>query len=365
MPEALKHCYNEKFINELSTAFELEYQNFNRENFSTNVFSQGWEQLELKARMRRITISLNDCLPNNYSQCLDILVAASNTLNVSDKQGFEMMLFPDFVEYYGSEHIDLSITALEHLTQLASAEFAVRPFILSHPQKMMAQMYTWSKSKNVKLRRLASEGCRPRLPWAMALPEYKKNPKPIIRILEELKNDESLYVRRSVANNLNDISKDHPDLVISLVTPWKGKSQNTDWLIKHACRGLLKNAHPPALRLFGFGKVEHLSISNFRLPDSVNMGEHLSFSFQIESSQPTIGKLRVEYAIDFLKANGQTRRKIFKISESSYQQSSKQVNKRHSFKAISTRKHYSGKHSLAILLNGVETVQQEFALTSH
>ena len=144
------------------------------------------------------------------------------------------MLFPDYVECYGLEHFDSSISALETFTKYSSAEFAVRPFIMRYEQKMMSQMRKWSRSKNHHLRRLSSEGCRPRLPWSMALPAFKQDPTAILTIISALLSDGSEYVRRSVANNLNDISKDHPEIVIEITRQNLGQSDATDKLLKHA-----------------------------------------------------------------------------------------------------------------------------------
>ena len=362
MAEPLKNAYNRQFIDNLSDEFQIVHTNFDRTLFARKVFGQGWKQLELKARMRRITESLRFCLPGEYATSLKVLVKVSRNMRKTWPQSFELMLFPDYVELYGQDHFDISIAALEQLTQLASAEFAVRPFIIRYQKKMMDVMYAWSGSTNEHVRRLASEGCRPRLPWAMALPAYKKDPAPIMRILRRLRNDRSLYVRRSVANNLNDISKDHPALVVNLVKPWMGKNKDTDWLVKHACRGLLKNAYPAAMQLFSFGKTDHLKIRGFSLPKNVEFGDYLPYSFDDVSNTNKIGNLRIEYALDFMKANGKTARKIFKVSESDYPESTKSISRRHAFKAISTRKHYPGKHGFAILLNGTQIAHKTFIL---
>ncbi|MFT7684718.1 MAG: 3-methyladenine DNA glycosylase AlkC [Candidatus Azotimanducaceae bacterium] len=362
MAELLKNIYNTKFIKHLGGAFKREYPAFDEKLFSTLVFDSGWQQKELKSRMRRITESLHFVLPSDYNKSIKIVVSVSKMLRQEEIHGFEYMLFPDFVECYGQEHWSLSIPALEELTKLASAEFAVRPYLLLNSEKMMKQMITWSKSADPDVRRLASEGCRPRLPWAMALPGFKKDPTLILKLLKPMRNDSALYVRRSVANNLNDISKDHPDLVMEVVKPWHGKNKNTDWLIRHGCRGLLKSAHPEALALFGFGSIKHLAIKNFTADSEVQFGHYLPFSFEVSSTKKTIGKLRLEYAIDFMKSNGKQARKIFQISESSISEDHKIFARKHRFKAISTRKHYTGSHGFSLILNGQTVDQMSFEL---
>ena len=307
--------------------------------------------------MRHIALCLGEHLPTNYKKSLSILKSAAPQF-----ADLEAMVFPDFVEVFGLDDYANSIPALEHFTQFSSSEFAVRPFIIRYQTKMMKQMKAWVKSGNYHVRRLASEGCRPRLPWAMSLPAFKKDPEHIIPILERLKQDESEYVRRSVANNLNDISKDHPATVIKIAKSWKGHHPDTDKLVKHACRTLLKQGHTPALRLFGFKKPSHISFNKFKLDKTVVMGKVLEFSFQISTRAKALGKIRLEYAVDFFKANGQRARKVFMISESQLSDPTKSVIKRHSFRPISTRKYYPGKHGVAIIINGVQVAHKSFTL---
>ncbi len=363
MAELLKHVYNELFIKNLGEAFARQAPYFDLKKFESSVFSRNWQDLELKARMRRITECLQHCMTDDYGENLRVLLDVSEVLKTHSKPGFEYMLFPDFVELYGQDDFDLSINALEQLTKLASAEFAVRPFIMSQPKKMMAKMSAWAKSPDADVRRLASEGCRPRLPWAMALPNFKNDPKPILPVLRQLKNDKSLYVRRSVANNLNDISKDHPDVVLDIAQQWLGENDETDWIVKHALRGLLKSADATALGLFGYGDVKHLELCELRLEKTVSFGDYLPFSFELKTSAKSIGNLRIEYAIDFMKSNGKTARKIFKVSESNYRQTNKEFQRKHAFKPIATRQHYPGEHGFALLLNGVEVASHRFLLT--
>lgn len=146
----------------------------------------------------------------------------------------------NYVEQYGLDDYETSVKAIERITQFTSCEFSVHPFIIRYPNEMMVQILIWSKHENWGVRRLASEGCRPRFPWAMALPHLKKDPALIIPILENLKNDPARFVRLSVAYNLNDIVKDNPETVMELVKRWKGESEEVDWIIKHGCRTLLK-----------------------------------------------------------------------------------------------------------------------------
>ncbi len=357
MAEPLKQLYNQALVGELARELQRVYPAFDTAVFIRRVFNRDWPGFELKERMAHITRCLHAELPQDYPRALAILEQA-----VVHFDGFEYMFFPGFVERYGLDDFPRSVAALAHFTRHASSEFAVRPFIVRYGKRMMAQMLTWADADDRHLRRLASEGCRPRLPWAMALPEFKRDPAPVLPILEKLRDDESEYVRRSVANNLNDISKDHPQRVLDLAERWIGASARTDHLLKHALRGLLKQGDARALTLFGYTAPTHVSLSDFSLQPSVEMGEHLAFSFTLRSGVRPLGKLRVEYAIDFLRKNGRRNRKVFKLTEASYQARVKMLHKTHSFRPISTRDYYPGMQGLAILVNGEELAAREFQL---
>ena len=357
MPEPLKNMYSKQLMTDLSNEISKHYPAFDQRAFSQSVFDQQWHEKELKQRMRHIAECLHQHLPADYKTTINILKPASTQFG-----GFEHMFFQDFVECYGLHDFKTSIPALEHFTKYSSSEFAVRAFILREEKRMMKQMLEWARSDNHHVRRLASEGCRPRLPWAISLPEFKRDPRPVLKILKALKDDESEYVRRSVANNLNDISKDNPEIVLDLAQRWLGKNKNTDRLVKHACRTLLKQGNQQALSLFGFTEAKHIRFSQFNVQANVAAGEKLPFSFLLTSKESRLGKCRLEFVIRFAKANGKQNRKVFKISEAEYSVKEKRVTKYFSFKEISTRKYYAGQHHLAIIINGIEQRSQAFEL---
>lgn len=229
---------------------------------------------------------------------------------------------------------------------------------------MMAQMLVWSKHEHWGVRRLASEGCRPRLPWAMALPNLKKDPAPIIPILENLKNDPARSVRLSVANNLNDIAKDNPEIVIDLAKKWHGKSKEIDWVIKHGCRTLLKQGNPEILGLFGLGSAENINIEDFQIiTPVVKVGNSLEFSFKLVNNNHEKNKIRLEYGLYYQKANGALSRKVCKISEKEYAENSiTYITRKHSFKVVTTRKFHPGLHQVAVIINGNEFEKHDFEL---
>ena len=242
---------------------------------------------------------------------------------------------------------------------------AVRPFLERDPEGTLAVMLQWTRDDNEHVRRLASEGCRPRLPWAPALPAFKEDPEPLLPILEALKDDPAEYVRRSVANNLNDISKDHPDRVLDIAAAWFGVSEGTDWIVKHACRTLLKAGDPRAMRIFGFADPARLRVEALQLSAaSVAIGGHLHFEFELHNDESEPRKVRLEYRVDYVKARGKRSGKVFQIKESELVTGRHSVKRKLSVKDLSTRKHHPGTHGLAIIVNGVEKATGSFELTA-
>ena len=362
MADLLKNIYNEEYIRKLAEDISAAYSIFDADEFTRSTLSGEWDNLELKGRMRQITLNLGKFLPSDYSTAVGIInnvIAKYGTGWMAE--GF-CMYFPDFIEVYGQDehNWDISIAALKRYTPHCSSEFAVRPFIINHEERMMKQMYEWAKHDNVHVRRLASEGCRPALPWAIALTKFKKDPTPVLPILEELKADPELYVRKSVANNLNDISKTHPDLVAELAKKWYGKNELTNWVVKHGCRTLLKKGNTEVLSIFGFNNAGAIDVENFDIDTLyVAIGDSFNFSFDILAKEDT--KVRLEYAIDFVKANGKQSRKIFQISEIALKANDKKrYTKNHSFADLSTRKHYPGTHAITLIINGTERGTLEF-----
>ncbi|MBP2000305.1 3-methyladenine DNA glycosylase AlkC [Paenibacillus shirakamiensis] len=357
MAQPLKDMYNETFLMDVGNKINGVFPSFLTRSFVDFTMSDGWEDLELKARIRRITDALGAHLPQHYPEALKYLF-------LIDEQcvGFPYLFFPDFVEKYGQDeqHWELSMEALERFTCRSSAEFAVRPFILKDPERMMTQMTHWSSHDNEHVRRLASEGCRPRLPWGQALPVFKLNPAPVLELLTLLKEDPSLYVRKSVANNLNDIVKDHPDEVIAFALKWKGTHPYTDWIIRHGCRTLIRRAHPSIMKLFGYTEFDHkedviASASLSITPTSLCIGENSELSYEVQVNSDDEVKLRIEYGIDFVKSGGKLSRKLFLLSDKTVAgQTLLQGKRTHRWANLTTRRHYAGMHRIVLMVNGQE-----------
>lgn len=366
MAELFKNIYNDSFFDAFLHSIQQIRADFDRNSFLEHIYDDEWKNRELKQRMRHITIVLKNHLSDDFNENADTILRLIPQLK---KNGFksnnlEFIFFPDFIEIYGIENYKKSVEVFEQITEFVSCEFAVRPFIIRYRDEMIKQLLLWSTHEDAMVRRLATESCRPRLPWAMAIPFLKQDPAPIIPILEKLKNDESESVRRSVANNLNDISKDNPNTVISLVKKWQGATKETDWLIKHACRTLLKQGIAEVMKLFGLGYSEDIKLDNFQiLTPKVKTGTFVEFTFDLKNTSTSKAKVRLEYGLYYQKANGSLSKKVFKISEKEYpEHSSTSIRRKQSFKLITTRRFHLGQHQLSIIINGEEFEKIDFEL---
>ncbi len=359
MAQKLKdRFFTRSSIRQLADGIEGVYPAFDKGRFLALIYDEDWESRELKAKMRHTTRCLRATLPDSFPEALEILKKVA-----PQTRGFEVLTFPDYVEMYGLEDWEISIPALAYFTQYGSAEFAVRPFLDRDPKRAMGYLSSWAEHGNPDVRRLASEGCRPRLPWRMALPKFKEDPSLILPILEKLKDDESEAVRRSVANNLNDISKDHPQVVLDVCERWYGQSERTDSIVKHACRSLLKAGNRRALKLFGFSDPKQIRVEELTLEkDRLRIGEDLGFSFELCVGGEEEQKIRLEYSIHHVRARGRISRKVFQYSEKMYVPGEHWLQKTHSMADRSTRKHYPGEHLLAIIVNGEEKAKASFRL---
>lgn len=355
MSAALKDTINRAFLKFLTEKVQTLDPDFDSQRFSRLLKVERIFELELKERVRKISVALGHCLSGPYKRQVETICDVA-----AEVRGLPGMIFPDFIQVYGQKDWSLSVSALKKMTQYFSAEFAIRPFIVAAPKRTMNEMLKWSKDKNPHVRRLASEGCRPRLPWSFKLTQMVEDPSPVLAILENLKSDDSLYVRKSVANNLNDISKDHPDLVLALAEKWIGKNPQTDWILKHGLRSLLKKGDPKALKLFGVGDTKKVVVQNLKMAGpGFRIGKLIEFQFQIVN-QSALRTLRVEYAIEYVKKRGTTSKKVFKISERPFSKGHHVIIRRHSLRQMTTRKHYPGLHRLEVLINGAMKAACQF-----
>lgn len=365
MSTLLKDLYSPEFYDQLSLALKKTLALFDKKKFIKSIYAETFENLELKGRMAHTAHVLHQFLPTDFNKAAPLLVELIDQIKASGMKqvGLECMFIPEYIYLYGIDHYKSSVAAMEQITQFTSCEFAIRPFILKYEDKMIPQMLKWSKHKNHHVRRLSTEGCRPRLPWAMALPSLKKDPTPILPILENLKADTSEYVRRSVANNLNDISKDNPDIVLKIAKQWKGLSTETDAIIKHGFRTMLKSGHPKVLAYYQLNN-DHFKLNGFAITTpKVKIGDYLSFECSIQNTSNKAQIARIEYAVYYLKKNGLYTKKVFKISERNLKaKETVFIQRKQSFKLITTRVFYPGKHQLSFIINGKEDELLDFSL---
>lgn len=376
MAEAFKNFYNEQFFDRFTKDLKLVITDFDSNSFISLCMDEEWENRELKQRIAHIATVLKEFLPADYKdaiakilELLDHIEKNRPGFSEIDDEKFSLTLdygpvLDNYIEQNGLDDYETSIKAIERITQFSSCEFVTHPFVVRYPDRMMEQMLVWSQHEHWGVRRLASEGCRPRLPWAMAIPCLKKDPGPIIPILENLKNDRARFVRLSVANNLNDISKDNPEIVIGLAKKWYGESKEVDWIVKHGCRTLFKQGNPHVMELFGLGGAKNIGIEQFKISTpTVKIGESLEFGFDLLNNNNKKTKIRLEYAIYYQKANGTLTKKVHKISEKEYAaESATRITRKHSFKVVTTRKLHPGLHEVSIIINGNEFERYGFEL---
>ena len=364
--ELMKNGLSEPAIQRIAKAFSQVYPSFNSNNFIKDVLLS-YGSLELKERVNHIITILHQQMPRDFTETVKVfkqIPVIWDRGNPDDPlRSFAAWPIIDYVSVYGLSHPQESLAILKHLTGLFSAEFAIRPFIKKYPDECHQQFLLWIDDESEDVRRLVSEGTRPRLPWGMRLHQFIDSPKCNIPLLTSLKDDSSLYVRRSVANHLNDIAKDHPNLVIDVCKQWyKNANSELKWLIKHATRTLVKAGHAEIFPLLGFTEnpqiaIEQLSLSN----KEVKFGERIVFQFNLLSKSNIGQKLVIDYAIHFVKANGKQQAKVFKLKNINLKKEEQiTLTKQFSFKPISTRKYYKGEHKIEILVNGICMANENF-----
>lgn len=381
MPKSFKQQYNHQSISALGKTITANYPDFPLETFVLEA-SHKLESLEFKARSQQITQALVSHLPHDFADAIATLMASLapdfaalgldaaqagwTTQDFAPKgiSGWMIMPCADFVAHRGltEEYFELSMTALEVMTSRFSAEFAIRPFLRAFPKRTLVQCLHWTKHPNQHVRRLASEGTRPVLPWGIKLPELGADPKLSLPILDALKDDPSDYVRKSVANHLNDHSKLHPDWVCDTATSWWQLDKTRQRLLKHGCRTLLKQGHIQTLALFGFEGVQanvQLSLSK----KTIIMGESLDINLSIQSRSTEPQLMMIDYIVWHQKANGTKNPKVFKWKEIVLTAGQTvEIVKTHTIKPITTRTYYAGEHSIEVQINGKACGQADFEL---
>ena len=216
------------------------YKEFNKVEYITAI-RENCDNLSYTKRIELHADQLNNYLPKDFKQAAKILVSILGEENKNEtgmfKEYYWIMPIGKYIEKYGLDYYEESMSAIEEITKRNTGEYAIRPFIRKYPEKSLQRMTIWAKSENFHLRRLSSEGLRPKLPWATKLETFNENPEPVFKILEILKEDEVLFVKKSVANHLTDWLKVKKEPTVRLINRWsESKNKNTNWIIKRATR---------------------------------------------------------------------------------------------------------------------------------
>lgn len=366
MAEPFKELINPKTVGALADELSNADPDFDRDGFVTKA-TDGLAALELKDRVRHVAKTVRDHLPNDWNDALDLMLAAMAPPQQNDQEvtgGVRYWPLLQVVEDEGVCDVQASLAAIKQMTQRFSAEFAIRPLIKADAEAVIAELQQWASHESLHVRRLVSEGTRPRLPWGMRLQGFIDRPESTLPLLEVLKDDAEEYVQRSVANHLNDIAKDHPELVVKVAERWwsNGDARRRK-LIRHALRTLLKDGNGGALAVLGF-KRPIIECGELRLSrEIVPYGESLELSIDLESNSEDEQQLMVDYAIVFPRKKGKTSRKVFKGGKRKLAAGSKwSFTKRHALKKVTTRKHYSGRHRIEVLVNGLCVAEGGFEL---
>lgn len=358
MAEPLKNQFGTDVVQRIAAMLTAVHPQFAARPFIAAA-TENFEPLSLTQRARHIARALHRHLPARYEAACDILVASLGPKSEhTEGAGMAPFLYLPhvmFVADYGLDHFEASMRAQYELTQRFTAEFSIRAYLERHPQPTLARLRTWAADPSVHVRRLVSEGTRPRLPWAPRLRAFQADPRPVLELLELLKDDPELYVRRSVANNLNDIGKDHPRLLATVARRWlKGASAERRWLVHHALRSALKRAEPGALDALGLARVGRVRIDDVAIvPERPTIGGKVSIAFTLTNTAAKPQRVMADLHVHFVKADGATRAKVFKLATASLAPRARQrFNKTITLAQLTTRKHYAGRHAVGVALNG-------------
>jgi 3-methyladenine DNA glycosylase AlkC len=374
MAEPFKNLINAQGVRAAAAHLSRTTPRFESARF-VRLATQGLEALEMKARAMQIADALEATLPADFHSAATALEAALAPPEpgeaMADLQGLGQglrgwILWPvgEYIARRGLGEPERALQALHALTQRFTAEWAIRPFIVQHPALSFDTLRRWVGDSSHHVRRLVSEGSRPRLPWGMQLKSLIQDPSPTLPLLAALQDDTSEYVRRSVANHLNDIAKDHPALVARwLQEHLPGASAERRALLRHASRTLIKDGDAAVLKAWGLGAAFKGSAALVVSPARVALGGEVVLTLKLSSSAARAQKLAVDYAVHHVKADGSTSPKVFKGWQLELPPRGEvTLSKRHSLKPITTRRYHAGRHGVAVQVNGAVVAEGHFTL---
>ncbi|WP_244123886.1 DNA alkylation repair protein [Burkholderia gladioli] len=361
-PVLLKDSMGERQFRSLLSTLKLIERSFDTRRFLA-VALDGLDELSLMARVRRASLAIEagaQALPGGYETVLTLLAEAAPHLG----GGFLAMVAPDYVGQFGRHDFDRSMAALAFFTRFGTSEFAVREFLRDDPRRALATLRDWSRHEGQAVRRLASEGSRPRLPWSFRLREIEADPALAAPILDNLRADPSDYVRRSVANHLNDVTKLHPDWVLERAAAWGGADAGTRWIVRHALRTLVKRGDARALALLGASGAARIEAVPFAVtPARIELGETVTLAAELVSTAQDVQRLVVDYRIGYVKKNGSTAHKVFKLRELTLAPGQRiDIVRSQRIRDFTTRTHYAGRHGVELIVNGAVVAQAHFDL---
>jgi len=328
--------------------------------FVAAVMQRKMDTLELKERIAAVADTLEKFLPKSYKAAVDLMIEAAPKLGM-----FENWCFLTVIERHGLSRYKDSMRGMYELTKHASAESAIRPFIKKYTKRIMPTLKKWTRDEDQHVRRLVAEGTRPRGVWVQRLDIFVQDPTPVIDLLDKLRDDPSLYVRKAVANSLNDVSKDNPEVAIATALRWRQDNNHlTNWIIRHGLRSLLKQGDPRAFKLLEFTDTPQLTVSDITLSNKrLRIGRKLKIKFEIESLADRSQKLAIDYKVHYVKKSGRMSEKVFKLAEKNLPPKGKiSLSTERSFANRSVRTHYPGEHKIQIMVNGKVMAEATFQL---
>jgi 3-methyladenine DNA glycosylase AlkC len=366
--EPLKNRFGADVPAAIATMICAVHPPFDKDGFVRDALD-GYAALGLMARGRRIAEALHRHLPQSFPKAVKILLASIDQPHGRRAGGgmdaFLFLPHTKFVAAYGLGHFEAAMRAQHALTRRFSAEFSIRPFLERHPHATLQRLAQWAEDPSEHVRRLVSEGTRPRLPWGMRLRAFQRDRRPTLALLEKLKDDPSLYVRRSVANHPNDIGKDHPDLLNETAARWLQDATGARaWIVRHALRSAIKRGDPKALALLGFGATAKIRLANVRIwPTRAVIGDKVVVTFDVVSTARRRQSLLIDFRVHYVKASGSTTAKVFKGRKIDLAPGDTFACT-HTSTLIqrTTRTHYPGTHRIDALVNGAAYPLDAFEL---
>ncbi len=366
MADALKAQFGIGIITRLASEIAAVDATFDRRAFERDA-AQGFEALELMDRGRHLGDVLQRHLPADFGTAVDVLLATLPPERdpAGGMASFFYLPHTAFIRAHGLPHFGHAMRALHALTQHFTAEFAIRPFLELRQAETLRQLEHWVADPSEHVRRLVSEGTRPRLPWAPRLRAFQNDPSAVLQLLERLRDDPALYVRRSVANSLNDIGKDHPALLTTTARAWmEHASDERRWIVAHALRSSVKRGDPAALAVLGYAGPARLEmVAKSIEPRRPRLGSRVTITVVLVNPSRRRQRAVVDLVVHFVKANGGANPKVFKLAVVDVAPSERaELRKTVSLAELSTRRHYPGVHRVELQINGVASHLGRFTL---